>query len=97
MCPARSASQVPRAPLHPIVTHAAYLESAAILGQHWVAAGVAVRARRALRAGDELTTTYIDTSLPVAERKSRLLHGYGFTCSCERCSAEEGPAPAAPA
>ena len=46
MCPARSASQVPRAPLHPIVTHAAYLESAAILGQHWVAAGVAVRARR---------------------------------------------------
>ena len=50
---------------------------------------VVVRAKTDLTPGVELTTTYVDTTLPVAERRARLLHGYGFSCACSRCAAEE--------
>lgn len=48
---------------------------------------LALRARRALRAGEEVTITYLDSSLPAAVRRNRLLRGYGFECKCQRCAA----------
>ncbi|KAK9456035.1 hypothetical protein V1511DRAFT_458018 [Dipodascopsis uninucleata] len=52
--------------------------------------GVKVLAKRDLHAGDELTTTYIDTKLPVSVRRQALLSGWGFWCECKRCLEEAG-------
>lgn len=46
---------------------------------------IALRARRDLREGDELTITYLDSSMPVALRRRRLYHNYGFECGCDMC------------
>eukprot|EP01012_Entosiphon_sulcatum_P003441 TRINITY_DN11085_c0_g1_i1.p1 TRINITY_DN11085_c0_g1~~TRINITY_DN11085_c0_g1_i1.p1 ORF type:complete len:314 (-),score=28.00 TRINITY_DN11085_c0_g1_i1:29-970(-) len=42
---------------------------------------------RPVKAGDELTISYINTAAPFAERQ-RLLRSYWFTCGCPRCVAE---------
>ena len=51
-----------------------------------VGGALALRARRALGAGEEVTITYLDSSLPGAVRRNRLLRGYGFECKCQRCA-----------
>jgi hypothetical protein len=50
-----------------------------------------VRAARALDPGDEVTISYAGrfTSSPTAPRRELLRRSYGFSCSCERCQAEE--------
>lgn len=45
----------------------------------------ALRARKPIAAGDELCITYIDSSLDVEFRRSRLYKGYGFLCKCSLC------------
>ena len=47
-----------------------------------------VRALRPIRCGEELCLSYVETSLPAAERKAHLSAHFGFECGCARCSAE---------
>jgi len=41
------------------------------------------------QAGTELCISYIDTALPLAERRAKLLESYMFRCDCTKCIAEE--------
>lgn len=47
-------------------------------------------ARRTIEIGDELTITYMDSALPVSERRAHLKRGYGFLCECALCRAQIG-------
>ena len=47
-----------------------------------------VRALRPIRPGEELCLSYVETSLPTAERKAHLLAHFGFECGCTRCAKE---------
>ena len=54
--------------------------------------GVLVRARRPIKKGEELFTTYINTRLARKERRAWLFRGYNFWCQCKRCEFEgDGP------
>lgn len=54
--------------------------------------GIQVRARMDVKAGNEIFTTYIDTSILKRERRALLFRGYNFWCNCLRCQYEgEGP------
>ena len=39
-------------------------------------------------AGDAVTITYLDSSLPVDLRQRKLQQGYGFACKCALCEAQ---------
>ncbi|GIL85141.1 hypothetical protein Vretimale_10792 [Volvox reticuliferus] len=52
---------------------------------------VTVLAQRDIPAGEEITLSYIDVSLPYKERQSEL-RDYGFVCRCVRCLAEAAEA-----
>jgi hypothetical protein len=39
-----------------------------------------------VRSGDPLTISYVDLTLPTAERRRLLLDHWGFWCECPRCS-----------
>ena len=54
------------------------------------AAAVDVRVIRPVRAGDELTLSYLDASLPRRRRRAALWAKYRFECDCERCAEEGG-------
>ena len=43
---------------------------------------------RALAADEEVSISYVSTSLPYAARQAKLLARYGFRCVCARCEAE---------
>ena len=45
-------------------------------------------ALRPILEGDEILLSYIDQSLPVLERRERLLDLYGFVCECPKCLLE---------
>jgi hypothetical protein len=45
-------------------------------------------AKRGIRAGDEITISYIDEHAALADRQDAL-RDYGFTCSCPRCFSEQ--------
>lgn len=47
-----------------------------------------LRARRHVQSGEELTITYLDSSMAVNVRRGKLLHGYGFECRCATCNAQ---------
>ncbi|KPA81886.1 hypothetical protein ABB37_04134 [Leptomonas pyrrhocoris] len=49
---------------------------------------LSVVALRDIAAGEELTISYIDTSLPYAVRQQQLLDHYLFECKCPRCRCE---------
>lgn len=49
---------------------------------------LALRARCPVTPGQEITITYLDSSLPFAFRSKRLHAGYGFVCKCKRCAAK---------
>jgi len=57
-------------------------------------ATLVLSARRDISPGEQLTITYIDSSLNVADRQAQLRYGYGFACACETC--REDLAEAAP-
>lgn len=42
------------------------------------------------RRNEQLTISYVDAGLPLAQRRQALEFGYGFTCRCPRCTEEEG-------
>ena len=50
---------------------------------------LALRAARDVDPGEQLTLSYIDTSLPLHKRRQALEQGYGFRCRCPRCREEE--------
>lgn len=47
--------------------------------------GVLVRAKRDITKGEELYTTYIDTSMPRKLRRAWLYKSFNFWCHCPRC------------
>ncbi|KAI8876288.1 hypothetical protein K501DRAFT_288966 [Backusella circina FSU 941] len=47
-----------------------------------------IRALRDIQSGSALTISYIDSALPVASRRQRLLEDYYFNCFCDRCKIE---------
>jgi hypothetical protein len=51
---------------------------------------LSVVALRDIAASEELTISYIDTSLPYAVRQQQLLEHYLFECKCSRCRYESG-------
>lgn len=54
--------------------------------------GIHLRARLNIKAGEELFSTYIDTSISRRERRAWLFRGYNFWCQCLRCKFEgDGP------
>ncbi len=46
-----------------------------------------VKTIKNIKKGDEISFSYIDSSLSYSERREKL-RDYGFTCSCERCAAQ---------
>jgi len=46
-----------------------------------------ITAKRAIRAGEEITISYIDEDVALADREEAL-RDYGFTCQCSRCQDE---------
>lgn len=46
-----------------------------------------IRAMRPIKAGEEITISYVDEDAPLEERQDALLE-YGFVCDCPKCSAE---------
>ncbi|KAL3672899.1 hypothetical protein V7S43_002200 [Phytophthora oleae] len=44
------------------------------------------RAMKPIKAGDEITQTYVDIGLPRRDRQQRLQRKYHFSCECARCS-----------
>jgi len=53
-------------------------------------------ALRDIPAGEELTASYFPLHWPLADRRERLEHEYGFACACDRCGVEEGWGDGAP-
>jgi hypothetical protein len=47
-----------------------------------------IRAIRDIQSGSALTISYIDSALPVASRRQKLLEDYYFNCLCDRCKKE---------
>lgn len=51
---------------------------------------VEMRAARDIAPGEQLTISYIDETLPRAQRQEALRFAYGFACGCPSCR-EQGP------
>ena len=51
-------------------------------------ATLALTARREIAAGEEVLITYIDSSVPVTQRREELRFAYGFECACAACVEE---------
>lgn len=47
--------------------------------------GIKVFAARDIKAGEELTTTYVNPSHTVLQRQRELRSNWGFTCNCNKC------------
>ena len=47
-----------------------------------------LRTGRHVAAGEEVTISYVDQSLPLAQRRSIIKEHYGFECDCARCADE---------
>lgn len=50
--------------------------------------GLAFRALRAIQGGEELCHAYVDPDADVEDRQCRLQAGYGFVCTCPKCTAQ---------
>ncbi|KAH3753747.1 hypothetical protein DPMN_188396 [Dreissena polymorpha] len=75
-------------PLHACLNHSCD-NNVEVLDGH---PGVSVKARRQIKKGEELCTTYINTRMPRKERRAWLYRGYNFWCQCPRCKYEgDGP------
>ena len=51
-----------------------------------VQSGITLRARRAIKAGEELTMPYTDVLREVRARQENLSREWHFSCTCPRCS-----------
>lgn len=51
--------------------------------------GISVRARRDIKVGEELFTTYVNPAHELDERRYDLRVNWGFLCNCSRCKSEE--------
>lgn len=51
--------------------------------------GIKVYAKRDIRAGEELLTTYVNPNDDLHKRKYELRVNWGFLCACPRCKQEE--------
>ncbi|KAL3860602.1 hypothetical protein ACJMK2_010701 [Sinanodonta woodiana] len=79
-------------PLHASLNHACDNNVEIIDGLVDGRPGVYVRVFRDLNAGDELFTTYIDTTMPRKIRRAWLFKSFNFWCQCRRCQFEgDGP------
>lgn len=58
-----------------------------VQGREDVDGAAVVTAKRAIRAGEEITISYVDEVAALAEREEAL-RDYGFTCQCSRCLSE---------
>lgn len=47
-----------------------------------------IRTTTNIQPDQPLTIGYVDTTLPVASRRQKLLQDYYFTCLCQRCVTE---------
>ena len=75
-------------PLHACINHSCD-NNVEVLDGH---PGVLVRAKRPIKRGEELFTTYINTRMSRKERRAWLFRGYNFWCHCNRCQFEgDGP------
>lgn len=50
--------------------------------------GLKVYAARDIKAGEELTTSYVNPSHTVQQRQRELRVNWGFRCACEKCKSE---------
>lgn len=51
--------------------------------------GIKVYAKRDIRNGEELLTTYVNPSDPLSKRRFDLRVNWGFLCNCKRCKEED--------
>lgn len=49
---------------------------------------------REIKEGEEITISYVDSGMPLEERRAVLKEHYGFDCDCERCHAQMNKAQA---
>lgn len=80
-------------PLHSTMNHSCSPSATQVLSPDGDArAEVVVKAVRPVRAGEEITVSYIDLQDPtldcVAARREKLQQDYLFHCNCERCEKE---------
>lgn len=52
-------------------------------------AGIKVYAKRNIKQGEELLTTYVNPNDPLAKRRYDLRVNWGFQCNCTRCKQED--------
>ncbi|PFH37806.1 putative histone lysine methyltransferase, SET [Besnoitia besnoiti] len=82
--------------LHACLNHSCEPNCAvASWGQEGEGSTLTVSTRRRVDAGEELTVSYVDETLPAARRRQLLHATYGFLCSCSRCIRESADAPPA--
>jgi len=74
--------------LHACLNHSCDNNVMVMDGMSYGKPGVEVRAKRPLKPGDELFTTYIDTTMPRKLRRAWLFKSFNFWCSCKRCEFE---------
>jgi hypothetical protein len=72
-----------------LLNHACAPNAAAVFPELGAEPGREVRVRvvaiRDIAAGEEITTAYVDTTLPTALRRAALSETYRFDCSCSLC------------
>ncbi|KAK3603900.1 hypothetical protein CHS0354_042911 [Potamilus streckersoni] len=79
-------------PLHASLNHACDNNVEIIDGLVDGRPGVYVRVFRDVKAGEEIFTTYIDTTMPRKIRRAWLFKSFNFWCQCRRCQFEgDGP------
>lgn len=49
---------------------------------------ITITTRRSIKAGDQLTISYVPLKMRLGARQDNLLMNHGFTCDCARCTAE---------
>ncbi|RYP17583.1 hypothetical protein DL767_009986 [Monosporascus sp. MG133] len=54
-------------------------------GLTWCPGNWASRAKRNIKAGEELTINYTSIAYPLKRRQDELLYGWGFECQCSAC------------
>ncbi|XP_064598978.1 uncharacterized protein LOC135465626 isoform X2 [Liolophura sinensis] len=75
-------------PLHACLNHSCLNTVEVMDGEYRGKPGIWVRAKRDIRADEELFTTYIDTKMPRKLRRAWLYRSFNFWCQCRRCQFE---------
>ncbi|XP_063441122.1 uncharacterized protein LOC134721815 [Mytilus trossulus] len=75
-------------PLHACLNHSCMNNVEVSDGEVNGVPGVSVRAKTDIKEGEELTTTYIDTTMPRRLRRAWMYKSFNFWCQCPRCQFE---------